>query len=81
MRSVFSIRPYAPAPNTKGAVHDAIAVTIATAAIYAEMATWFVKIPDARGVACAFRFPSTARLTAAELIGECCSSYQRAHAA
>ena len=58
------------APDDLGAVYDALADTMATAATYAETAVRFATLRDARALAYAVRATSAALLSAADLVEE-----------
>ena len=58
------------APDTTGAVFEAVADSMVVAGTYANAAVDFASIKDARGLAYAVRSASAALLTAASLVEE-----------
>ena len=62
--------PILTAPDDVGAVYDALADTMATAATYAETAVRFANLRDARALVYAIRATSAALLSAADLVEE-----------
>lgn len=65
------------APDDKGAVHDAIGEAMRLAATYADTATQYAAIRDARGLAYAVRSASACLLSAASLLDELRTSASR----
>jgi hypothetical protein len=58
----------APHPDDQAAVFEAIAESMATVGVYADTASRFAEIGDARGLAYALRSASAALLTANDLV-------------
>lgn len=63
-------RPYAIPPADMAPIYNALAETMATAAIYAENAARFAEIRDPRALAYSIRSAAACLMTAAELVEE-----------